>query len=121
MDSQGDEDEVECYDLHGGLPADILQATLGTEVDIPTFEGIESVKIPEGTQPGTQLRLKNRGVPRVNASGRGDLFIHVEVHIPTKLTREQRKAFEQIRETLPVGGESADDEGFFGKVKNLFN
>jgi molecular chaperone DnaJ len=99
----------------------IVQATLGTEVEIPTFEGVEIVKIPEGTQPGTQLRLKNRGVPRVNASGRGDLFIHIEVHIPTKLTREQRKLFEQLRENLPNPGEDTKDGGFFGKVKNLFH
>ncbi|WP_035957659.1 molecular chaperone DnaJ [Bryobacter aggregatus] len=112
--------ERQDYDLHCTVPVNIAQATLGTEVEIPTFEGIESVKVPEGTQPGTQLRLKNRGVPRVNASGRGDLFIHVEVHIPTKLSREQRKVFEQLRETLPAPGEEDDKGGFFGKVKELF-
>ncbi len=109
------------YDLHCTVPVNIVQATLGTEVEIPTFEGIESVKIPEGTQPGTQLRLKNRGVPRVNAAGRGDMYIHVEVHIPTKLSREQRKVFEQLRENLPAAGTEGDKGGLFGKVKNLFN
>jgi len=108
------------YDLHCTVPVNIVQATLGTEVEIPTFEGIESVKIPEGTQPGTQLRLKNRGVPRVNASGRGDMYIHVEVHIPTKLSRDQRKVFEQLRENLPAAGADGDKGGLFGKVKNLF-
>jgi len=108
------------YDLHCTVPVNIVQATLGTEVDIPTFEGIETVRIPEGTQPNAQLRLKNRGVPRVNASGRGDLFIHVEVHIPTKLTRDQRKSFEQLRDQLPTGGETSEKGGLFGKVKNLF-
>jgi molecular chaperone DnaJ len=108
------------YDLHCTVPVNIAQATLGCEVEIPTFEGVETVKIPEGTQPGTQLRLKARGVPRVNASGRGDLFIHVEVHIPTKLTKEQRKAFEALRENLPQPGEEGGKGGFFGKVKNLF-
>ena len=110
----------EDYDLHCTVPINLAQATLGTEVEIPTFEGPEPVKIPEGTQPGTQLRLKNRGIPRVNASGRGDLFIHVEVHIPAKLSREQRKIFEQLRDTLPPAGEEGDKHGFFGKVKDLF-
>lgn len=108
------------YDLHCTVPINIAQATLGTEVEIPTFEGLESVKIPEGSQPGTQLRLKNRGVPRVNASGRGDLFIHVEVHVPSKLSREQRKLFEQLLESLPAAGEETGKGGFFGKVKDLF-
>ena len=108
------------YDLHCTVPVNLVQATLGTEVEIPTFEGVEPVKIPEGTQPGTQLRLKNRGVPRVNASGRGDLFIHVEVHVPTKLSRDQRKIFEQLRDSLPAAGEESDKGGFFGKVKDLF-
>jgi molecular chaperone DnaJ len=108
------------YDLHCTVPINVAQAVLGTEVEIPTFEGIEPVKIPEGAQPGTQLRLKNRGVPRVNASGRGDLFINVEIHIPSKLTREQRKLFEQLLESLPAAGEETGKGGFFGKVKNLF-
>ncbi len=108
------------YDLHCTVPVNIVQATLGCEVEIPTFEGVETVKIPEGTQPGAQLRLKARGVPRVNASGRGDLYIHVEVHIPTKLSKDQRKAFEALRDSLPQPGESGDKGGFFGKVKNLF-
>ncbi|MBZ2187136.1 MAG: molecular chaperone DnaJ [Bryobacter sp.] len=108
------------YDLHCTVPVNVAQAALGCEVEIPTFEGIETVKIPEGTQPGTQLRLKARGVPRVNALGRGDLFIHVEVHVPAKLNKEQRKAFEALRESLPQPGEGGGKDGFFGKVKNLF-
>lgn len=108
------------YDLHCTVPVNIVQATLGTEVEIPTFEGMETVKIPEGTQPGAQLRLKSRGVPRVNASGRGDLYIHVEVHIPTKLTKDQRRAFETLMASLPAPGEENDSGGFFGKVKKLF-
>jgi len=108
------------YDLHCTVPINLAQATLGTEVEIPTFEGPEPVKIPEGTQPGAQIRLKSRGIPRVNASGRGDLFIHVEVHIPTKLSRDQRKLFEQLRDNLPPAGEDGGKDGFFGKVKDLF-
>ncbi|MDX2268608.1 MAG: molecular chaperone DnaJ [Bryobacter sp.] len=108
------------YDLHCTVPVNIAQAVLGTEVDIPTFEGIETVKIPEGTQPGTQIRLRSRGVPRVNASGRGDLYVNVEVHIPTKLTREQKRLVEQLREILPAAGEDPGSDGLFGKVKNLF-
>lgn len=108
------------YDLHCTVPVNIAQAALGAEVDIPTFEGVETVKIPEGTQPGTQIKLRNRGVQRVNASGRGDLYINVEVHIPSKLTREQKRLMEQLREILPAAGEDNPQGGLFGKVKDLF-
>jgi molecular chaperone DnaJ len=108
------------YDLHCTVPVNVAQAALGTEVEIPTFDGMETVKIPEGSQSGAQLRLKNRGVQRVNGSGRGDLFVHVEVKVPTKLSREQRKLFEQLRDALPAAGEDDGKGGFFGKVKDLF-
>ncbi len=108
------------YDLHCTVPINIAQAALGTEVDIPTFEGDETVRIPEGTQPGTQIKLRGRGVPRVNASGRGDLYVNIEVHVPGKMTKEQRRLFEQLREILPAAGEESQEGGLFGKVKNLF-
>lgn len=108
------------YDLHCTVPVNIAQAALGTEVDIPTFEGVETVKIPEGTQPGTQIKLRGRGVQRVNASGRGDLYVNIEVHTPAKLTREQRRLLEQLREILPAAGEENTKSGLFGKVKDLF-
>jgi molecular chaperone DnaJ len=108
------------YDLHCTVPINVAQAALGTEVEIATFEGMETVTVPEGTQPGAQFRLKNRGVPRVNASGRGDLFIHVEVEVPKKLSREQRKHFEQLLESLPAAGEEGGKGGMFDKLKDLF-
>ncbi len=108
------------YDLHCTVPVNLAQAALGTNVDIPTFEGVENVRIPEGTQPGTRIRIKNRGVPRVNAAGRGDLYVNIEVHVPAKLTREQKRLLEQLREILPNPGEEGGEGGFFGKVKDLF-
>ena len=60
---------------------------------------------PEGTQSGTELRLKGKGVPEVQGRGRGDLVVHIDVRMPAKLTREQRKLFEQLAESLPVNNE----------------
>jgi molecular chaperone DnaJ len=77
------------------------------------------VKIPEGSQPANRLRLKGLGVPRVNASGRGDLFVHLDVHIPPKLTRDQRKLFEQLQEQLPKENEPRE-KGIFDKVRDYF-
>ena len=105
-------------DLHCTVPINPAQAALGASVEVQTFDGPQNVKVPEGTQPGTRLRLKGLGVPHVNGSGRGDLFVHVEVRIPAKLTKEQRKLFEQLQEILPI--ENQPNQGIFDKVKDYF-
>lgn len=106
-------------DLHCTVPINVAQAALGTEVDILTFDGLETIKIPEGTQPGHKIKIRNRGVPVLNGNGRGDLFVHVDVRIPTRLTREQRKLLEQLRDTLPAENEP-QEKGIFDKVKDYF-
>ena len=106
-------------DLHCTVPVNIAQAALGTEVDILTFDGLETVKVPEGTQHGAQLKLRNLGVPHVNGNGRGDLYVHIEVRVPTKLTKDQKKLIEQLRETLPAENEPRE-KGIFDKVKDYF-
>lgn len=106
-------------DLHCKIPINIAQAALGAEIDIPTLEEPHTLKIPEGTPSGTQLRIRNKGVPFVNGHGRGDLVVHIDVQIPKKLTREQKKLFEELRETLPVNNEPSE-KGLFEKVKDYF-
>src|SRR5580692_431650 len=106
-------------DLHCTVPINIAQAALGTSVDILTFDGLQTVKIPEGAQPGDRVRLKNFGVPRLNASGRGDLYVHLDVQVPSKLTRDQRRLMEQLREMLPVENEPSE-KGILDKVKDYF-
>jgi molecular chaperone DnaJ len=97
----------------------IAQAALGCELEVPTLEGLHKLKIPEGTQTGAQFRLRNKGVPVLNGSGRGDLFVHIEVKVPARLTREQRRLLEQLRETLPVDN-APTEKGLFEKVKDYF-
>jgi molecular chaperone DnaJ len=111
--------ERQGQDLHCTIPLNFAQAALGTEIEVPTLEGSFPVKIPEGTQSGGQIRIRHRGVPVVNGGGRGDLYVHVEVRTPTRLTREQRKLMEQLRDTLPVDNAPAE-KGLFEKVKNYF-
>ena len=106
-------------DLHCTIPVNVAQATLGAEIDIPTLEEPYRLKIPEGTQNGAQFRLRHKGVPAVNGGGRGDLYVHIDLKVPAKLTREQRKLFEQLRETLPVENQPAE-KGLLGKVKDYF-
>jgi len=106
-------------DLHCTIPVNIGQASLGAEIEVPTLEEPYRMKLPEGTQNGAQFRLRHKGVPTVNGSGRGDLYVHIDVRIPSKLTRDQRKLLEQLRDTLPVENQPVE-KGLLGKVKDLF-
>jgi molecular chaperone DnaJ len=106
-------------ELHCTLPINIAQAVLGAEIEIETFDGPQTIKIPEGTQPGAQFRLRNLGVPQLNSRSRGDLFIHLDVQVPKKLTRDQRKLFEQLQEILPVEN-APHEKSVFEKVRDFF-
>ena len=106
-------------DLHCTVPINPAQAALGASIDILTLDGLQTVKIPEGSQPASRLRIKALGVPHVNGSGRGDLFIHLDVRIPSKLTRDQRRLFEQLRDLLPAENEPTE-KGIFDRVKDYF-
>lgn len=87
------------FDLHAILRISFLQALLGGKVNHPTLGGGEtSINIPEGIQPGEQIRLKGEGVQKLQQRGRGDLIIHVQVDFPKKLNKKQRKALEKVVE-----------------------
>jgi molecular chaperone DnaJ len=87
-------------DILLNLDINVAQAVLGAEIHVPTIDGDEKLKIPAGTQPGKIFHLKNKGVPYVRRSGRGDQLVLVNVAIPTKLTKEQRELFEKLAESL---------------------
>lgn len=106
-------------DLHCTIPLNVAQAALGCEIEVPTLGEPSILKVPEGTQHGAKFRFRNKGVAVLNSSSRGDLYVHVEVKMPAKLSREQRKLFEQLRDTLPVDNAPAD-KGLFEKVKDYF-
>jgi molecular chaperone DnaJ len=108
-------------DLYCTIPLSIAQATLGTELQVPGLNGEEKLKIPEGTQSGAVFRLKGKGLADPRGGGKGDLYYHVRVLTPTKLTREQRKLMEQLGSTLPVENKPADrNSSIFDKVKDIF-
>jgi molecular chaperone DnaJ len=106
-------------DLHCTIPINVAQAALGTEISLLTFDGLETVKIPEASQTEDTVRLKGLGTPRLQGSGRGDVFVHIDVRVPSKLTREQRRLFAQLRETLPAENEP-HEKGILDKVKDYF-
>ncbi|MDB4979150.1 MAG: molecular chaperone DnaJ [Candidatus Peribacteria bacterium] len=75
----------------------VLDALLGTELEVETVQGTSKVKIPEGTQPGQVFRLKDKGMPQLNGSRHGDHYVTVNVKVPTKLSRHERKLLEEWR------------------------
>jgi molecular chaperone DnaJ len=83
-------------DLHCVIPISFTQAALGAELRVPTLEGEQTLKIPEGTQSGTTFRLKNKGVPVLNGRGKGDLFVEVRAQTPSKLNKRQRELLQEL-------------------------
>ena len=112
--------EREGNDLHYVLPISFPQATLGTEIMIPTLEGETKLKVPEGTQSGTEFRLRNKGVPYLNDHGRGDLVVQVVAQVPRKLTKPQKELMRQLAETLTVEN-TPSSRSFLGKMKDIFS
>jgi molecular chaperone DnaJ len=106
--------------IYLNIPISFTEAALGAEIVVPTLEGTEKFTIPEGTQTGTQFKLKGRGVPNVRGVGRGDLYFTVDVKVPTKLTDRQR---ELLIELSKEQGEEFKEQkkSFFEKVKDAFN
>jgi molecular chaperone DnaJ len=95
---------------------------LGTSVEIPTLGGKAKIKIDPGTQSGKVLRLKGKGLPSINAYGRGDQLIIVNIYTPHKLSNEEKKILEQLK-TSKNFEPSADkkDRTFFDKMKDIFS
>jgi molecular chaperone DnaJ len=88
------------HDIMLDLDINIAQAALGAEVEVPTVDGNEKLRIPSGVQPGKVLRLRGKGVPHLRSSGRGDQLVVINVDIPTRLTAEQRQLFEKLAASL---------------------
>ncbi len=109
------------------VPVNFTTVALGGEIQVPTLDGSESIKVPDGTQTGTTLRLRSKGMPDVNGRGRGDLFATVQVQTPKKLTKEQRHLLEQLANVLPKEkfeprgrAEPHDERNLFDRVKDIF-
>ena len=99
----------------------IVDAMLGCEVEIPCLDGKYKVKVEPGTQSGTVVRLRGKGLPSVNSYGTGDLYVKIAVWIPKKLTKEEKALFESIRHNDSLRpNPTKEDKSFFEKLKDLF-
>jgi molecular chaperone DnaJ len=114
--------KVDNYDLHMKLPISITTAALGGEIEVKTIEG-SSVKltIPAGTETGDMLKLKGKGMSRVNATARGDLYTHAYVATPKNLTKKQTELLKELAKEFKEPDTNYKDNGFFSKMKNIWS
>ena len=110
-------------DLHCVVPVAVTTAALGGEIKVPTLKGAAAIDIPDGTQSGKQFRLRGKGIKGVRSSYPGDLYCHVRVETPVKLTEHQRKLLKELDESLKNGGDkhSPTDKGWIDKAKEFFS
>ena len=109
-------------DLHCQVPVSFITAALGGEIEVPTLAGKAAIDIPEGTQAGKQFRLRGKGIKGVRASYPGDLYCHIAVETPVKLTEHQRKLLRELDESLKKGGgrHSPSGESWTDRLKRFF-
>jgi molecular chaperone DnaJ len=107
------------YDVLCEVPISFTQAALGAQVEVPTLDGKVKMKIPAGTQTGKVFRLKDKGVPHIHSTDRGDQHVRVVVETPTELSKAQRELLEKFAE---ISGEESNphSKSFFAKVRELF-
>jgi molecular chaperone DnaJ len=110
-------------DLHCVVPISFPRAALGGEIEVPTLSGKAAIDIPEGTQAGKQFRLRGKGIKGIRSSYPGDLYCHIAVETPIKLTEHQRKLLKDFDESLKKGGakHTPTEEGWTDKLKNFFS
>ena len=111
-------------DLIYNLLLDFPTAAIGGEVEVPTIEGKTlKIKIENGTQPGKTMRLREKGLPAVQGygRGRGDLVINISVYVPKTLSREEKKALEEMQKSDNFKGDHQTKESIFQRFKNYFN
>ena len=109
-------------DLYCAVPISMTQAALGGSIEVPTLSGKVEIELPEGTQHGKTFRLRGKGIKGLRSSYPGDLYCHVAVETPVKLTEHQRKLLKELDESLKKGGErhSPNAKSWTDRVKDLF-
>ena len=109
-------------DLHCQVPVSFITAALGGEIEVPTLQGKVAIDIPEGTQAGKQFRLRGKGIKGVRSGYAGDLFCHVVVETPVKLTDRQKELLKEFEDLMTAGGSKHNPQhkSWKDKVKEFF-
>ena len=109
-------------DLHCTIPVGLTTAALGGGIEVPTLSGNAEIELPEGTQHGKTFRLRGKGIKGVRSSYPGDLYCHVSVETPIKLTEHQRKLLKELDDAFRKSGDrhSPNTKSWTDRVKDLF-
>ena len=109
-------------DLHCSVPVALTTVALGGNIEVPTLNGKAEIELPEGTQHGKTFRLRGKGIKGVRSSYPGDLYCHISVETPVKLTEHQRKLLKELDESFRKGGDkhSPTSKSWSDRVKDLF-
>jgi len=108
--------------LHYEAYVNFVDAVLGSSIEVATVNGRAKIKIEPGTQSGKTLRLKGKGIPALQAYGTGDLFVHINVWTPKKVSKEEKAILEELRESDNFDPKpDHHDKGFFQKMKDMFH
>ena len=105
------EDNILCE-----LPISFAVAALGGTVSVPTLNGHQTIRIPQGTQPGKVLKMRGRGIPHLHHAGRGDQLVGIVVWVPTKLSKEEKKLLETLSRSESFTPPPAN-KSFFEKLR----
>jgi molecular chaperone DnaJ len=109
-------------DLHCRVTLPMTAAALGTRMTIKTLDGEENIEVKPGTQPASTLRIRGKGVPHLRGQGRGELFVHLDVKTPTKLTADQERMLRDFAKTRGEDvAELSKQGGFFSRMRDAFN
>lgn len=108
------------FDVYCEIPVTFAQAALGAEITVPTLDGKVKFNIHEGTQPGERFKLRDKGIKRLNYSGKGDQYVVVSVEIPKDLTKKQKELLRAFEEATDDSNYNKK-KSFFDKVKDLFD
>lgn len=107
--------------LHYEAYVSFIDAALGASLEVPLVEGKAKIKIEAGTQSGKMLRLRGKGLPSVQSYGTGDLFVHINVWTPKKLSSDEKASLEKLRDSENfIPKPTTKEQGFFSKMKDFF-
>jgi molecular chaperone DnaJ len=99
-----------------------VDVVLGESIEVPTISGKVKIKIDAGTQSGKVLRLKGKGLPSVQGYATGDLFVHINVYTPTKISKEETELLEKLKTSQNfIPTEEARDKSFFKRMRDMFS
>ncbi|MDE6668265.1 MAG: molecular chaperone DnaJ [Muribaculaceae bacterium] len=108
-------------DLIYNLMLDFPTASLGGSAEVPTVGGRARLKIPAGTQPGKVLRLRGKGLPRMNSSVKGDLLVNVMVYVPEELSDTEKAAIESLKDSSNIVPTESTAKRIFSRLRHIFN